>query len=58
MNRLSNNKGIIIKPADKGRATVILNTCDYITEAKRQLSNEEYYRQNKQTTYPSSTKTQ
>ena len=43
LNRLSNNKDIIIKPADKGGATVILNTSDYITEAMRQLSNEEYY---------------
>ena len=38
------NKDIIIKPADKGGATVIQNTSDYITEAMRQLSNEEYYK--------------
>ena len=44
LNRLRNNKDIIIKPADKGGATVIQNTSDYITEAMRQLSNEEYYR--------------
>ena len=35
---------MIIKPADKGGATVILNTGDYITEAMRQLNNEEYYK--------------
>ena len=44
LKRLSNNKDIIIKPADKGGATVILNTGDYITEAMRQLNNEEYYK--------------
>ena len=41
---LSNNKNIIIKPADKGGATVILNRRDYITEAMRQLNIEEYYK--------------
>ena len=44
LKRLSNNKDITIKPADEGGATVILNTVDYITEAMRQLNNEEYYR--------------
>ena len=43
LKRLSNNK-TIIKPADKGGATVILNTGDYITEAMRQLNNEECYK--------------
>jgi len=33
-----------ILPADKGGATVILNTGDYITKAMRQLNNEEYYK--------------
>ena len=44
MRRLRDNKNIIIQPADKGSATVILNTEDYITEAMRQLSNTEYCR--------------
>lgn len=44
LKRLSNNRGIIIKPADKGGATVIVNTKDYITEAMWQLSNEQYYK--------------
>ena len=44
LKRLSNNRDIIIKPADKGGATVIVNTKDYITEAMWQLSNEEYYK--------------
>ena len=44
LKRLSNNEDIIIKPADEGGATVILNIEDYITEAMRQLNNEEYYK--------------
>ena len=44
LNRLSNNTDIIIKPADKGGATVIMNTKDYVKEAKRQLDNEVYYK--------------
>ena len=30
LNRLSNNTDIIIKPADKGGATAIMNTKDYV----------------------------
>ncbi|XP_060066994.1 uncharacterized protein LOC132547247 [Ylistrum balloti] len=41
---LRENKDIIIKPADKGGAIVILNRADYITEAERQLCNTEHYR--------------
>ena len=44
LDRLSNNRNIIIKPADKGGATVILNTTDYLQEAKRQLDNDMYYK--------------
>ena len=44
LDRLSNNRDIIIKPADKGGATVILNTTDYLQEAKRQLDNDTYYK--------------
>ena len=43
MDRLSNNREIVIKPADKGGAKVILNSVDYVKEAKRQLDNEIYY---------------
>ena len=39
--RLCNNREIVIKPAD--RATVNLNSVDYVKEAKRQLDNEIYY---------------
>ena len=44
LHRLSNNTDIIIKPADKGGAAVIMNTKDYVKEAKRQLDNEVYYK--------------
>ena len=42
--RLSKDKEIVIKPADKGGATVIMNSADYIEEAMRQLNNQEYYK--------------
>ena len=40
---MSLNKEIVIKPADKGGATVILNKKDYITKGKRQLSDKKFY---------------
>jgi len=43
LDRLSNNREIVIKPADKDGATVILNSVDYVKEANRQLDNEIYY---------------
>lgn len=44
LKNLIKNDKIIIKPADKGSATVIMNKTDYIAEAHRQLYNEKYYR--------------
>ncbi|XP_062619790.1 uncharacterized protein LOC134281322 [Saccostrea cucullata] len=43
LSNLKNNQNIIIKPADKGGAIVILNREDYISEAHRQLNNQENY---------------
>ena len=42
--RLSNDRNIVIKPADEGGATVILNSEDYVAEALRQPDNTEYYK--------------
>ena len=41
---LKNNKDIIIKPADKGGATVLMDRKCYINEALRQLQNTNYYK--------------
>ena len=35
---------ITIKPADKGGAVVVMDTCDYIKEAEKQLSDIKYYK--------------
>lgn len=43
LKNLKNNRDIIIKPADKGGATVILNRDSYLKEAYRQLNNTKYY---------------
>ena len=40
--RLSDDRNIVIKSADKGGATVILNSEDYVADALRQLDNTEY----------------
>ena len=40
---LQNYKHIVIKPADKGSAIVMMNHTDYITEATRQLSDTDFY---------------
>ena len=43
LQQLKNDNTIVIKPADKGGATVILNKSAYLREAHRQLSNSRYY---------------
>ena len=40
---LRNQPDIIIKPADKGSAIVILDKHNYIAEGERQLQNEQFY---------------
>lgn len=44
MTRLRDNENIVIKCADKGGATVILNRKNYVFEAERQLNNVKYYK--------------
>lgn len=39
LKQLINNKNIVIKPADKGSAVVIMGRDQYITEVNRQLNN-------------------
>jgi hypothetical protein len=51
LTELKNNKNIIIKPADKGSATVIMDKTAYVAEALRQLNNTKYYRKLDRPTY-------
>jgi hypothetical protein len=44
LNDLKNIPEITIKKADKGSAIVVMNTCDYIFEAERQLNNKLAYK--------------
>lgn len=44
LRELKNKKTIVIKPADKGSAVVILSREQYIMEVERQLNNSEYYK--------------
>ncbi len=43
IRELKLRKDIVIKPADKGGATVIVDKSAYVTEALRQLNNQNYY---------------
>ena len=42
--RLQHREDIVIKPADKGSAVVVLSREDYIEKARSQLSNANYYK--------------
>ncbi len=44
LRELKSNQNIIIRPADKGSAVVILNREDYLKEGYRQLSNPIFYK--------------
>ncbi len=44
MMDLANNNNIIIRPADKGSAVVILNRQDYLKEGYKQLQNVKFYK--------------
>ena len=44
LNRLKNNKDIVIKPADKGGSIVIMDRNNYLFEAYKQLNDQNYYK--------------
>ena len=52
ISTLKRNPSIIIKPADKGSATVIMSKKNYIAEAERQLSNQKHYAKLDTPVYP------
>ena len=52
LKNLKNNNDIIIKPADKGSCTVVMNKIDYINEGIRQLSNSKHYRKIQEPVHP------
>ena len=52
LRTLKSNPDIVIKKADKGSATVIMNKSDYIFEANRQLSNSLHYKKLNSPIYP------
>ena len=43
LKQLSKNTNIVLKPADKGSAVVIMDRQDYVSEGLRQLSDTNYY---------------
>lgn len=45
ISTLQSNRNIIIKPADKGSKTIILEVQQYALEANRQLNNSKHYKQ-------------
>ena len=52
LKNLRKNTDIVIKPADKGSATVIMNKEDYINEGYRQLNDQRYYKKISNPIYP------
>ncbi len=56
LNQLRKNNNIVIKPADKGNAVVLMNIEDYLWEGMRQLSNTEHYSPLTEPIYPQTRK--
>ena len=52
LKNLQNNSNIIIKPADKGSSTVIMDKSDYLHEGYTQLSNNRYYKKIQEPIHP------
>ena len=44
LKKLQRRIDIIIKPADKGSGTVVMNRQDYINECYRQLNNQQFHK--------------
>lgn len=55
LRELSHNKLIVIKPANKGSAVVILSREQYTTEVLRQLNDKKYYKKLDAPIYPQTT---
>lgn len=43
LSKLIRTRGLVIKPADKGSAVVLMDLVDYVSEVLRQLKDTEYY---------------
>lgn len=52
LKSLQENRDIVIKPADKGGAIVLIDREAYVSEALRQLDNPKYYKQLEEPIYP------
>ena len=52
IRKLQQNRTVILKPADKGSATVLMDRTHYIFEAHRQLANTKHYRTLTEPIYP------
>ena len=52
ISTLKINPSVVIKPADKGSATVIMSKKNYIAEAERQVSNQKHYAKLDTPVYP------
>ena len=52
LKELKQNADIVIKPADKGSAIVIMDTDDYVLEAERQLNVSKHYKEISESQFP------
>lgn len=43
LEELTLNKNLVLKPADKGNAIVIMDRTEYILQGQRQLADDKYY---------------
>ena len=54
IKKLKSNKDIIIKPADKGGALVVMDKSNYLIECYKQLNDKQYYSKLDKPIYPTS----